>query len=343
MRAKRIFLVSLMILCMTVLSACVQDIEMSNDKLTDNTYAFISKNIQNGYMQKLYQGFDSACREVGVSAVYKAPVSYSPQGQAEIAQELIEAGVKGIAVAANDEDALSDVLQKAMNEGVKVVSVDSAVNEFSRQTHIQQADPDEIGSTLISSAYTLLDGQGGIAILSSTEHATNQNLWIECMKKELESNPEKYSSTPIIEIAYGDDDMTKSTTETRRLLENTDIKAIIVPTSVGIQAAANVIKEANSTVKLVGLGMPLQMADFIEEGICQKMYLWNPIDAGYLAAYALNALDNGQITGASGEMFSAGRLGDRTVIDDTEGGTEIMLGDLVEFDKSNIAEWRNVF
>lgn len=342
MKVKRLFLISALILCITTLSGCVKTAELNEEEL-NNTYVFISKNVQNGYMQKLYQGFNAACNEAGVSALYKAPVSYSAQEQIDIVEEMIESGVKGIAIAANDAYELDEVLQKAMNSGVKVVSVDSAVNAVSRQTHIQQADPEKIGKMLMSSAYDSLGGQGGIAILSSTEHATNQNLWIEYMKKEVENNPEKYASTPIIEIAYGDDDMTKSTVETQRILENPQIKAVIAPTAVGIIAAAGVIRDSESSVKLVGLGMPSQMADFIEDGTCQRMYLWNPVDIGYLAAYALNALDSGQLTGAEGETFTAGVLGDKTVTMGTDGGTEVMLGDLVEFNKDNIGEWRNAF
>ncbi len=343
MKAKNRFLAAILIFCMTVLTGCIQQSDPTEEKLSDNTYAFISKNVQNSYMQKLYQGFNAACREAGVSAIYKAPVSYMPQEQADIINELIEAGVKGIAVAANDENALTEVLQKAMDSGIKVVSVDSAVNASARQVHIQQADPDKIGRTLISSAYDAIGGQGGIAILSSTEHATNQNLWIEYMKKEVEENPEKYSSAPIIEVAYGDDDITKSTSETQRLLQNPEIKAIVVPTSVGIMAAGEVIRNSDSAVKLIGLGMPSQMSEFIENGTCQKMYLWNPVDTGYLAAYALNALNGGQITGAEGDIFTAGSLGEKTVTVDTTGGTEIMLGDLVEFNKDNISEWKDAF
>ena len=343
MKAKKIFLLSVLMLCMTVLTGCIKDDDLTAEKLSDNTYAFISKNVQNSYMQKLYQGFDAACREAGMSAVYKAPVSYMPQEQENIINELIDSGVQGIAVAANDADTLTEVLQKAMSNGISVVSVDSAVNETARQVHIQQADPNKIGRTLISSAYDAVGGQGGIAILSSTEHATNQNLWIEYMKKEVEENPEKYSSTPIIEIAYGDDDMTKSTAETQRLLQNSQIKAIIVPTAVGIVAAGEVIRNSDSSVKLIGLGMPSQMSEFIEDGICKEMYLWNPIDTGYLAAYALNALRSRQITGAEGDVFTAGSLGEKTVTADTTGGTEIMLGDLMEFNKDNIGEWKNVF
>lgn len=48
---------------------------------------------------------------------------------------------------------------------------------------------------------------------------------------------------PLIEIAYGDDDATKSYTETQYLLQNDAIKTIIVPTTIGLSSAAKALKE----------------------------------------------------------------------------------------------------
>ena len=50
-------------------------------------------------------------------------------------------------------------------------------------------------------------------------------------------NPEKYANTPLIKVAYGDDDLTKSTSETQALLTDSSIKVIIAPTAVGMLAA----------------------------------------------------------------------------------------------------------
>lgn len=308
-----------------------------------DTYVFIAKDIQNTYMQKVYEGFETACREVGSLALYEAPEAPTAEKQIEIIERLTEQNVAGIAIAANDADALEEALSEAINSGIKIISVDSAVNSSSRQTHIQQADPEKIGRSLINAAYEIAGGSGGIGILSSTEQATNQNIWINYMNMEISENPEKYASTPIVEIAYGDDDFTKSVSETQKLLHNPDIKVIVAPTSVGIEAAAYVLQESESDVKLTGLGMPSQMAQYIEAGICPRMYLWNPVDVGYLAGYTINSLVNGSITGAEGETFTAGTLGERTITAEPEQGTEVVLGDLLEFNADNIAEWKDVY
>ncbi|MDR0525981.1 MAG: rhamnose ABC transporter substrate-binding protein, partial [Spirochaetaceae bacterium] len=73
------------------------------------------------------------------------------------------------------------------------------------------------------------------------------------------------------------------------------------------------------------------------------MYLWNPIDVGYLGSYTAAALAANKITGKTGEKFSAGRLGDYAVTGAPDGGTEVLLGPPFKFDKSNINEWKSVY
>ncbi len=306
-------------------------------------YALVAKDVNNPYMKKMYEGFETACKDLGVTPLYKGPDQATPEKQIEIIDTLIAQKVSLIAIAANDADALQPSLKRAMDAGIKVISLDSAVNKDSRQMHIQQADPEKIGRVLIQAAYEMIDGEGGIAILSATAQATNQNLWIEWMKKELEENKDKYAKTPLVKIVYGDDDPTKSTSETTALLTDPSIKVIIAPTTVGMLAGGKVLQDKKSEVLLTGLGLPSEMAPFIEDGVCPWMYLWNPSDIGYLAAYGGDQLVKGTITGKTGEKFNAGKLGEKVITDAADGGSEVMLGDPFKFDKDNIGEWKAVY
>lgn len=347
MKFKKLMAMGLAVVSAVTLAGCGGNnagTDTDNTASTGNgVYAFIAKDVQNPYMQKVYEGFEAACNDVGAKPLYKGPEAATPEKQIEIINQLVAQGVSGIAIAANDQDALQPALTEAMEAGIPVISLDSSVNAASRKTHIQQADPEKIGRGLVQAAYEMVEGKGGIAILSATAQATNQNLWIEWMKKEVEENPDKYKDTPIVKIAYGDDDPTKSTSETQALLQDSSIKVIIAPTTVGMLAAGKVLQDKGSEVKLTGLGLPSEMAPFIEDGTCPWMYLWNPVDIGSLAGYTLDSLVKGEITGAVGETFTAGALGEKEITEAADGGTEVMLGDPFKFDAENIAEWKEIY
>ncbi|MDA3951760.1 MAG: rhamnose ABC transporter substrate-binding protein [Spirochaeta sp.] len=309
-------------------------------------HAFIFKNTGNPYGEKQMEGFREGIEEQGHEAILRAPDQPTAEAQIQIIDQLVAQRVASISITGNDFDAREPALTRAMDEGIVVISADSAVNPTSRMTHVNQADSEMIGRTLIQAAYDMADGAGDIAILSATSQASNQNLWIEWMKKELEENPDKYADLELVRVAYGDDLRDKSVSETEGLLQSfPDLEVIIAPTTVGIAAAGRVITDRGliGDVKVTGLGLPSEMAEYIENGACPYMFLWNPIDVGYLSAYTATALVEGEIEGEAGETFEAGRLGEFEVIEASDGGTEILLGAPFKFEPDNIDDWKDVY
>lgn len=311
----------------------------------EKSYALIVKSAGNPYMEKMADGFKKAAEGLGASVIIKQPEKATAEAQITMVEELIAQKVAGIAIAGNDADALQPVLSQAMQQGIQVVSLDSAVNKDSRKLHVNQAGNDLVGQALVAAVKDIMGGSGKFAILSATSQATNQNAWIEVMKQELAKD--EYKSLDLLEVAYGDDESQKSVDQTQALLKNyPDLKVICAPTTVGIAAAAKVLRDQKSSVKLTGLGLPSEMADYIgtdAKSPCPYMFLWNPIDIGSLAGYTLDALVKGDITGAEGETFKAGDMGEFKVVAAADGGTEVILGPPFKFDPSNIDDWKSVY
>ncbi len=338
--------VSLLIVVLAIAPVAVLFASGASEEPGVQRHAFVFKNTGNPYGEKQMEGFQEGIEEQGGEAILRAPDQPTAEAQIQIIEQLIAQQVASISITGNDYDALEPVLTRAMDSGISVLSADSAVNPNSRLTHINQADSEMIGRTLIQAAYDMADGAGDIAILSATSQASNQNLWIEWMQTELDENPDKYADLNLVRIAYGDDLRDKSVSETEALLQSfPDLEVIIAPTTVGIAAAGRVITDRGliGDVYVTGLGLPSEMAEYIENGACPYMFLWNPIDVGYLTAYAAVAAVNGDITGAAGETFSAGRLGDFEIVEASDGGTEVLLGAPFRFDPSNIDEWKDVY
>lgn len=309
------------------------------------TIALITRNVGNPYATKVVEGFKEACQEAGYTAVVKEPAEPTAELAIQAINELISQNVAAIALPATDAAALTPALMKANAAGIKIISWDSPVEPEVRVTNTTQADPELIGRVEIQGMAEMLGAEGGqIAILSATAESEGQNLWIEWMKEELKDP--KYANIELVKIVYGDDLRDKSVSETEGLLKAyPDLKGIIAPTTVGIAAAGKVITDKNlqGKVHLTGLGLPSEMAEYIHNGACAWMYLWNPIDMGYFTACTAIAAVEGDITGAEGETFTAGRLGEMTIIDSADGGTEIMMGAPFKFDESNIDEWKDIY
>nr|WP_027870444.1 substrate-binding domain-containing protein [[Eubacterium] cellulosolvens] len=309
------------------------------------TYALVPKSSGNPFNEREADGFRNAVEDAGGIAIVSYPEAATADAQIEVIESLIAQGVDSIAVAANDAEALSSSLNHAKEAGIAVCTLDSDVAAGDRSVFCNQAGASEIGRTLMDAVYDLTGGEGEYAILSATAEATNQNAWIDAME-EIANSDSKYAKLTLDEIAYGDDEAQKSADQTQALLTKyPSLKVILAPTSVGMSAAAKVLQDQGSSVKLTGLGLPSEMREYIgtdDEDVCPYMFLWNPIDLGSLAGYTSIALVNGQITGAAGDSFSC-ELGDYTVTADEDGATEIILGEPFRFDPSNIDEWSRIY
>ena len=339
---KRVLLFSLALTMVLSVVSCNRG--GSGGGASSNTHAIVFKSTGNPYGERQMGGFEEGIKEQGGTPILRAPDQPTAEAQIQIIEQLIAQKVASICIVGNDYDALQPVLTKAMNAGIKVYSLDSSVNPASRSTHVNQADTQAIGETLVEAAYDQAGGSGEIAILSATSQASNQNAWIAVMQETLKQP--KYANLNLVKIAYGDDLRDKSTSETDALLLSyPNLKVIIAPTTVGIAAASKVITDKGlvGKIKVTGLGLPSEMADYITNGACPYMFLWNPIDVGYLGSYAAIALTEGKITGKAGESFNAGRLGNYTITPAPDGGTEVLLGPPFKFEPSNINDWKNVY
>jgi rhamnose transport system substrate-binding protein len=297
--------------------------------------AFLPKQLNNPYFAVADGGGEKAVGELKGEYSEVGPSEASASSQVSYINTLTQQGADVIVTSANDPNAICSALDQARSGGAKVVTFDSDTSPDCRDVFINQATAEGIAQTQIDLMADQIGGAGQVAILSATANATNQNAWIDIMKKYA---ADKYPDMEIVTTVYGDDEDEKSFQETQGLLQTyPELKGIISPTTVGISAAARYLSgsEYKGQVALTGLGTPNQMREFVKDGTVTAFALWNPADLGYLAAYAGAALSAGQITGAEGEKFEAGDLGEYEIGKDGE----IVLGDPTVFNADNIDDF----
>jgi rhamnose transport system substrate-binding protein len=299
--------------------------------------SFLPKQVNNPYFTVADGGGKAAIEELKGEYKEVGPSDANASSQVSYINTLSQQGSNVIVTSANDPNAICGALKQARTAGAKIVTFDSDTAKDCRDVFVNQVTAQGIAENQVKLISGQIGGAGKIAVLSATPNATNQNAWIELMKTELKK-PE-YSKIQLVTTAYGNDDDQKSFTETQGLLRSyPDLKGIISPTTVGVAAAARYLSgsQYKGKVALTGLGTPNQMRQFVKDGTVKAFALWSPADLGYLAAYAGAALASGQITGAQGEKFKAGKLGEYTIGADGI----VVLGPPTVFDASNIDKFQ---
>ena len=301
--------------------------------------ALVVKALGIGFFEAANKGAQEAAKELGdVEIIYTGPTDTTAEGQIEVINSLIAQKVDAIAISANDTDALVPALKKAMQRGITVVSWDSGVAPEGREVHLNPSSNPLIGNMIVKLAADNMPEGGEVAVLSATATATNQNIWIEEMKKVLPN----YPGIEVVATVYGDDLADKSYREATGLMQTyPNLKAIIAPTSVGIVAAAQAVVDAGKVgqVNVTGLGLPSEMAGAIESGASKSFAIWNPVDLGYAATYIAYELASEKAKAEPGAEIPMGRMGVLKLDEERSGA----MADPFVYDASNIAEFKSVF
>jgi rhamnose transport system substrate-binding protein len=288
-----------------------------------NPYFTLADSVKTG-------GALAALQTLGESGTETSGTTATAAAQIPAIQAAIAKGANALVLSASDPTALCPTLKSAMARGITVVTYDSDAPSC-RDLFVNQASSQAIGDSEVDMLAAEIHDKGDIAIVSAEASATNQNTWIGYMKQELT----KYPNVHLVSTVYGNDDPTTATQVTQGLLEQyPNLAGIISPTTVGILAAASVLDTAKyrGKVQLTGLGTPVAMKKYVEDGTVQSFELWNPANLGNVAAYAAVNYASKKITGAAGQSFTAGNLGTFTVGADST----ILLGSPLVFTKSNI-------
>jgi len=264
----------------------------------------------------------------------------SVAGQIAVMTNAASQGQKAVMLSNNAGDQIAPAAEAAQAAGTKVVTWDSPIPSGAGETvFVAQVDFGSIGVVMADMAHSIMGGEGEFAVLSATPDAANQNAWIAAMVEALKDP--KYAGMTLVDTVYGDDQSEVSYNRALALVDShPNLKLIMSPTTVGIQASAKAMQDEGlcDKVKVSGLGLPAEMVSYTMNGCAPEFALWSFVDLGYLTYYTSYMLATGAITGAVGESFTAGRMGDYTIEEDPgrAGAKRILMGPFTVYNKDNV-------
>lgn len=285
-----------------------------------------------GYFNAAQIGVNEAAAELGVEVDYNGPTEADVSAQVQMIESWITRKYDAIAVAPNDPDAISDVLKRARQRGIKVLTWDTDAQPDARDFFVNQTTSEAIAHAFLDILNEGVGPEAKYVNITGTLTAANQNTWMRLME---EYRQQKYptmvnlSETP---KAPGENQAAATQMAADCLKAYPEMNAMLGLTSVALPGAAEALRKegAASKVFLTGLSTPNDMKSYVHDGTVKKFVLWNVPDLGYLTVYAAVAAIKGELT-VDSATFNTGRI-----TTSRKEGAEIILGDPLVFTKENI-------
>lgn len=287
------------------------------------------------YFSSCAEGARLAAADLGnVELIYDGPTDGSPEKQAAMIETFTLKGADVIAVSPNDPDVVAPAMRKAREKGVHVITWDADGVPDARDFFVNQATAEAIAYGMVDTMVKDLGGPevaADVAIVTAYLTAANQNIWIDHMKERLLS-----TKLNLVGIKPSDEDQKLAFSVTQDLMKAyPDIRGFFGISSVSFPGAAEAVKQAGKTgeVLVTGLATPNSMRSYVEGGTVKSVVLWNTSELGYLTVMVGEALANGKLSAGATE-FDGGKLGKKAVA-----GDQVILGDILVFNKENIGEF----
>lgn len=272
----------------TILSTITGCLKIPEEK---KTVDLIVKTRGSDFWQTVRDGAKAAGKEFNVNVRFYGPDDEEDiDEQIKIMEESIKRKPSSIVLSACDYNKLVEVTEKAINKGIPVIIIDSALNSDKVSSFIS-TDNVDAGYKIGGKVAEIIGKRGKVGIINFVKGSAPADQRKEGLLKALQ----KYHGIEIADIKYCNSDI-----ETARLLtseiinEHKDIDALIGLNAQSTIGAAKAIKSKNvdKCIKLFGFDCTLQQAELIEKGILDLTIVQNPYAMGYLGVkYAIDVVD----------------------------------------------------
>lgn len=158
------------------------------------TFGVVAKSNNNAVFQVARVGALDGAKELGakhglsLKIDWRTPNEEDPQKQAEAIEQLVLAGVDGIAVSCSDANKLTGAIDSAVKNGVPVATFDSDAPRSKRFVTFG-VDDEKCGAQVMKELATIMGGTGVVAVLAGNQNAPNLQLRVRGVRNELKNYP----------------------------------------------------------------------------------------------------------------------------------------------------------
>lgn len=307
-KVKRVLAVVLSVLLVLTLVACggggktpadesspTAQASPDADKGTDGKFTMgVIVKFQVPWFDRLAEGVARYAEETGNDVFVLAPTAPDAAQQVQMVEDLIAQQVDVIGIIPNSPDALEEVLQKARDQGIKVVSHEAPTLK-NIDVGVEAFTDEDFGEFLMEAMAQKMGGEGEYATIIESLTNTNHNTWTDAAIAYQEANYPDMVCVSSKNETKGDVSQAQSVTE-ELLKSYPNVKGIMGTGSADVPGACLAIENRglSGQIAVVGCTSPQDAKQYLDEGTCTMIGLWDPAETGYAMCVLANMLMEGK-------------------------------------------------
>jgi len=268
--------------------------------------ATVVKESSDPWFIRMEEGVKRFAQDTGVTAFQKGPAAYDSAQQVQIIEELIAQDIDAICVVPIDPAACEQVLKKAMDQGIVVITHESP-SQQNCDFNIEAFDNVGYGAYMMDELAKAMNYEGEYVTMVGFLTTASHNEWADAA---IARQKEKYPNMKLIDIekVETEDSMEVAYEKAKELLKTyPNLKGFLGTSSYDAPGAGKAISELGLIGKVFSVGTSVTScaADQLAEGSTQAVLCWDPAEAGY----AMNVLAKMVLDGDKDKIVEGYNLG----------------------------------
>jgi ribose transport system substrate-binding protein len=247
----------------------------------------------------MQKGAQAQADKLGATLLVDGPTQFKDTLQVPIVDALIARKVDAIIIAACDKQSLIAPLQRANDQGIKVISVDTFIGNGDYANGPVKfplsyigSDNEEGGKIAGQAVIKAIGGKGKVYIQNVTPGISTTDQREQGCKEAITATN---GTVKLVGVDYNNDSAAKATQQTAAVLQRTpDLSGIFGTNLFSAEGAAQAVKNDNKQgqIKIANFDAPEQAIADLRSGVVDIVIAQKPADMGSTAVqYAVDALN----------------------------------------------------
>ncbi|MEZ5932666.1 MAG: ABC transporter substrate-binding protein [Alphaproteobacteria bacterium] len=293
-----------------LLGAAPVENAVAQDKMT---IALIPGLTTDAFYITMRKGAQHAADALGVELLFQGGPDFNPTVQVPVLNAVTARQPDAILIAPTDKQQLIAPLKQAIDAGIKVITVDTFIDDGEYQDGNGEGDfplsyvasDNVLGGAMAGHALARSIGEQGKVYVSNVKPGISTTDQREEGFKQAMAD---YPNIEVLETQFNDDDANKAASQLQAVLaRNPDLVGVFGANLFSAIGAADGVKAVGKTgeVKVVAFDAPQRIVDDIKSGLIDMAIAQHPAEIGYygvMTAYA--ALTDQSVPIAIGTGFT---------------------------------------